>query len=600
MHVLSVDLPIELICSVDTATASTVSSAASSTTCVAASLFIDGSRSLPLVDSWIFDGPIPGDDHSPSLFGAGDRIAIYRHGSLNAPGCGPPLPSPAFTGRLTHIVGWSPTTIEFHIDIHTVFPTPTTTIQFPRSICRLSFWERLWGYLRFSDSTVCAAELVVIGVLPPSIYGMTVCMVVSLPFSPDFTALNASSPSLLPGFDVSDGLPPSPHGMTVCTVVIPRVPTFPSRFHRLERPESFATPWIDIPDGLPPYPHGMTGTTAIHPRPSDFTTPQTKTRSSLNRPASLWPSKSHVRIHDWTFKKIITGAPYLRELLTNYQTDAIFDWTDVRSEDAAHLNRSIARYAVLNVKGLVPPAFPDTKALRAQVGLNHPQLARSLSRLSELRVILLSSTTMATSCTFHGLVGVQNASRYQYDTKHYWKYDGYIALPDSDLAVAVFRFGANTASTEDGIYLMHARAMIGSAVTDEGTSTHTLHLYANDGRLSCLKLLQCGTSQNDGCGSPSPAPSPPTPKPRPVPKARPVRKAPLEESTPLPRKKQKVVPPESPLTESELSEEEVESPVRRLPRQARPKASRKTTASASALKKKKGRKRPVLIVHFVS
>jgi hypothetical protein len=45
---------------------------------------------------------------------------------------------------------------------------------------------------------------------------------------------------------------------------IPRVPTFPSRFHRLERPESFATPWIDIPDGLPPYPHGMTVCTVVY------------------------------------------------------------------------------------------------------------------------------------------------------------------------------------------------------------------------------------------------------------------------------------------------------------------------------------------------
>ncbi|KAG2061734.1 hypothetical protein BDR06DRAFT_1000862 [Suillus hirtellus] len=56
----------------------------------------------------------------------------------------------------------------------------------------------------------------------------------------------------------------------------------------------------------------------------------------------------------------------------------------------------------------------------------------------------------------------------------------YIALPDSDLEVAVFTFGANTALAEDGIYLMHACTMIGSGVTDEGTSTHTLHLYAND------------------------------------------------------------------------------------------------------------------------
>ncbi|KAG1774663.1 hypothetical protein EV702DRAFT_1180643 [Suillus placidus] len=60
---------------------------------------------------------------------------------------------------------------------------------------------------------------------------------------------------------------------------------------------------------------------------------------------------------------------------------------------------------------------------------------------------------MATSCTFHRLIGFQNASRYQYDNKNYWRYDGYIALPDGDLAVAVFTFGAtsNTASAEDSM-----------------------------------------------------------------------------------------------------------------------------------------------------
>ncbi|KAG1881056.1 hypothetical protein F4604DRAFT_1922076 [Suillus subluteus] len=87
---------------------------------------------------------------------------------------------------------------------------------------------------------------------------------------------------------------------------------------------------------------------------------------------------------------------------------------------------------------------------------------------------------MATTCTFHGLVGIQNASRFQHDNKHFWRYDGYIALPDGDLAVAIFTFGANTASSEDGIYLMHARAMIGSDVSEEGSTTHALHFYAID------------------------------------------------------------------------------------------------------------------------
>jgi hypothetical protein len=96
---------------------------------------------------------------------------------------------------------------------------------------------------------------------------------------------------------------------------------------------------------------------------------------------------------------------------------------------------------------------------------------------------------MATTCTFHGLVGIQNTSQFQHDNKHFWRYDGYIALPDTDLAIAIFTFGANTASTEDGIYLMYAQAMIGSGVSDEGTTTHTLHFYAIDVRIFILLTL---------------------------------------------------------------------------------------------------------------
>ncbi|KAG2343466.1 hypothetical protein BDR05DRAFT_963043, partial [Suillus weaverae] len=60
---------------------------------------------------------------------------------------------------------------------------------------------------------------------------------------------------------------------------------------------------------------------------------------------------------------------------------------------------------------------------------------------------------------------------------NYWRCDGYIALPDGDLAVAVFTFGANTASAEDGIYLIHAHAMIGSALTYLQIPTQVLTLY---------------------------------------------------------------------------------------------------------------------------
>jgi hypothetical protein len=64
-------------------------------------------------------------------------------------------------------------------------------------------------------------------------------------------------------------------------------------------------------------------------------------------------------------------------------------------------------------------------------------------------------STMATSASFHGVVGLQNPSRYQIDRKNYWRYDAFIATPEiGDIRVNEFTFGANTASSEDGIYLL--------------------------------------------------------------------------------------------------------------------------------------------------
>ncbi|KAG2131928.1 hypothetical protein BD769DRAFT_1354949 [Suillus cothurnatus] len=50
----------------------------------------------------------------------------------------------------------------------------------------------------------------------------------------------------------------------------------------------------------------------------------------------------------------------------------------VRSEDAAHLKRSITRYATFDGKGLEPSVFPKSKELHVKMGLNHPQLAHML------------------------------------------------------------------------------------------------------------------------------------------------------------------------------------------------------------------------------
>ncbi|KAG2068496.1 hypothetical protein BDR04DRAFT_769006 [Suillus decipiens] len=68
-------------------------------------------------------------------------------------------------------------------------------------------------------------------------------------------------------------------------------------------------------------------------------------------------------------------------------------------------------------------------------------------------------TTMATSASFHGVVGLQNGSRYQIDKKNYWRCDGFIATPEiGDIRVNVFTFGANAASVED--YWMRGQLLI--------------------------------------------------------------------------------------------------------------------------------------------
>lgn len=56
----------------------------------------------------------------------------------------------------------------------------------------------------------------------------------------------------------------------------------------------------------------------------------------------------------------------------------------VRSEDAAHLKKSISRYASYDSNGLEPAIFPDSKESRAKMGLNHPQLARMLCPVKHL------------------------------------------------------------------------------------------------------------------------------------------------------------------------------------------------------------------------
>ncbi|KAG2366358.1 hypothetical protein BDR07DRAFT_1396276 [Suillus spraguei] len=95
---------------------------------------------------------------------------------------------------------------------------------------------------------------------------------------------------------------------------------------------------------------------------------------------------------------------------------------------------------------------------------------------------------MTTSTSFHGVVGLQNGSRYQIDKKNYWRYDGFITTPEMG-DIRVFTFGANAASVEDGIYLLDTRTTVGPIIDDDGKSAHSLHLFANDVKFHAVLFL---------------------------------------------------------------------------------------------------------------
>ncbi|KAG1843706.1 hypothetical protein C8R48DRAFT_736242 [Suillus tomentosus] len=89
---------------------------------------------------------------------------------------------------------------------------------------------------------------------------------------------------------------------------------------------------------------------------------------------------------------------------------------------------------------------------------------------------------MASACSFHGIVGIQNAMAYSLDSKkRFWKMEGFVPVSldpeDSagDLPVSVFVFGGKTAPPDDGIYFINARVI--TTTVDEET---TLELYCVD------------------------------------------------------------------------------------------------------------------------
>jgi hypothetical protein len=59
---------------------------------------------------------------------------------------------------------------------------------------------------------------------------------------------------------------------------------------------------------------------------------------------------------------------------------------------------------------------------------------------------------MTSMCTFHGIIGIQDATPYAVDKKGYWKMDGFVPLPfetetsTGDLQLTVFAFGGTRAT----------------------------------------------------------------------------------------------------------------------------------------------------------
>jgi hypothetical protein len=94
--------------------------------------------------------------------------------------------------------------------------------------------------------------------------------------------------------------------------------------------------------------------------------------------------------------------------------------------------------------------------------------------LFAFRLLSSSCAVMTSACTFHGIIGIQDATPYALDKKRYWKMDGFVPLPfetdtsAGDLQVTVFAFGGGTPPPEDGIYFINARLL---TVTNDDETT---------------------------------------------------------------------------------------------------------------------------------
>ncbi|KAG2138543.1 hypothetical protein DEU56DRAFT_912408 [Suillus clintonianus] len=108
------------------------------TRALAASLLIGTSHTFASPDSWKVDKyVIPGEK---KILGVGDIFMVHREIHTTSIGT---LSMPVFVARLSHIVAWGHTHIEFGIEnLNTGYPHQKT-IKLPFSVIRLSILQRL-------------------------------------------------------------------------------------------------------------------------------------------------------------------------------------------------------------------------------------------------------------------------------------------------------------------------------------------------------------------------------------------------------------------------------------------------------------------------
>ncbi|KAG1781834.1 hypothetical protein EV702DRAFT_1067164 [Suillus placidus] len=101
------------------------------------------------------------------------------------------------------------------------------------------------------------------------------------------------------------------------------------------------------------------------------------------------------------------------------------------------------------------------------LGPFHARLALLCTRL--FNSLLFQLVIMASSCSFHGIVGIENATAYSLEKRRFWRMNGFIPLPTEtsdtshDLPTSIFTYGGQTAPPDEGAYFINARMITASA-----------------------------------------------------------------------------------------------------------------------------------------